>query len=250
MEDRGGEADVEVSAMADGAVAIRTRAPYAAEAVFGDTAEAANGLAGILAGAFVCGDPDSVCLHAGAARIGDRLVLVMGDSHAGKSSVSLHLSLRGAALFGDDRIAVRTAMGAPPAATCLGILPKARLPLPDDAGADYARFVAAHTAHGTGDAAYLGADIPGAARFGDRAPIGAIVLLQRRPGARPTLDPVPAAEMVRTLIADAYAPHLPAERLVEICSRIATGVEPCRLSFHNSGDAAQVLIDRFSGETP
>ncbi|MBT6119140.1 MAG: PqqD family peptide modification chaperone, partial [Rhodospirillaceae bacterium] len=84
--------------------------------------DAANALAGALVEGFVRQDEALVCLHAAAVRLGPALVLFVGDSEAGKSSLSLHLAAAGHRFFGDDRI-VLDLSAEPVAGLCLGLAP-------------------------------------------------------------------------------------------------------------------------------
>jgi hypothetical protein len=61
--------------------------PGPASETFPDAFGAANGLAGALVAGLVGRDPDLVCAHAGTAEVAGRLVAVLGDSFAGKSSL-------------------------------------------------------------------------------------------------------------------------------------------------------------------
>ncbi len=55
----------------------------------------ANTLVGALIAAYVAQDDGLVSIHAGAVRIGDGLVLVLGDNGAGKSTFATALASRG-----------------------------------------------------------------------------------------------------------------------------------------------------------
>lgn len=99
--------------------------------------EAANALAGMLIDGMLAHGQAAFCLHAAAAEIGDRAVLFVGASEAGKSTMALRLAARGCRHLADDRIVlVRDA--APYRVATLGLAAKARKPLPP--GEDLARL--------------------------------------------------------------------------------------------------------------
>jgi hypothetical protein len=120
-------------------------------------------------------------------RLGPALVLFIGDSESGKSSLSLHLAAAGHRFFGDDRILLDLSVE-PVASLCLGLAPKVRLPLPPEVGAVFTRFVAARTRREMAGQAYLSL-AEGSAGFGEGSPVGALVLADRRDGAETSLAP-------------------------------------------------------------
>lgn len=203
--------------------------------------DAANALAGALVEGLVRQGAGFVCLHAAAVRLGPGLVLFVGDSESGKSSLSLHLAAAGHRFFGDDRIVLDLAAD-PVAGQCLGLAPKARLPLPPEAGAAFADFVAANTVREMAGQAYLRL-ARGSATFGEACPVGALILADRREGAATVLEPAGRGELMRALIGQSYAPHIPAERLVARFALLGTAVAAWRLTFHDSRAAAAALAE-------
>jgi hypothetical protein len=237
------KSDIAVRAGSGGEISIV--GPGDAVEAYGNAFDAANGLAGALVSALVARDAGLVCAHAGAAKVRGGLVVVLGASFAGKSSVALHLAAAGHRLFGDDRLAIRTADAR---GLCLGLMPKVRLPLPDDAGARFREFVAAYTELESGGAAYLKPWSAETARFGDEAAIGALVLLERGSGAKTALVRATRPEIVRALVENVHAPHLRAQDLLERLAALAAAVPAYRLRFRSSRLAAQRLAALSGGE--
>lgn len=140
----------------------------------------------------------------GPAHGDGRATLFAGASHAGKSSVALHLAplcrqrpdLR---LIGDDRLIVEP-MDTPPCASSSGLARKVRIPIPDDFSVEAARFAEAERVGTLADAAVLrfGPDIE--CRAGTGAPIERIVLLTRAPSGRKRLAPAEATAAILPLI--------------------------------------------------
>ena len=131
--------DVRVLEHPDGTFQVISVGPGGSNFKFDNPYDAANGLAGGLISVFVSRDPQMVCLHAGAARVGDGLVVVIGDPFAGKSIVALHLAVLGNTFFGDEQVCVT--FENPSRGMCLGLMPKVPLPLPEDCGDAFREFV-------------------------------------------------------------------------------------------------------------
>ena len=231
--------DVRVSESADGIFRVTSRGPGGADFRFDNLYDAANGVAGALISVFVARRADTICLHAGAALIGESLAIVIGDSFAGKSSVALHLAVLGNRFFGDDQIALT--LGGDPRGICLGLMPKVRTPLPEDCGDAFREFVEGYTAMEGDGSVYLKLWDGEAGTFGDSAPVRALVLLDRRPGADTEIAPVSRSELMKTLVSRAFAPHIDARDLLNGLAAVADGVALYRLRFSSSREAAALL---------
>ncbi len=247
----GGDArpDIDVMKRAGGRLAIRVSGPGGNEIDCADEFEAANALAGGLIACFVAATPNRFCLHAGAARTGAGLAIVLGGSGAGKSSVSLQMAAAGYRLFGDDRLAVEAAGDESGGARgiSLGLMPRLRLPLPADCGARFAEFVDGYTEIRDHEVAYLKLWEGEAAGFGETAPLAALVILERREDGPVLLEPEGRASMVKALLGNSFAPHISAARLVE---RLRTMVGACacyRVTFASSREAAEAIAAALGG---
>ncbi len=236
--------DITVERRADGMIRLTARGPGIEETEFTDPMDAANGLAGALVATLITSDAGLVCLHCGAVEIGGALCVILGDSLAGKTSLAIHLAAGGNRLFGDDRLAV-TPTGTE--GMCLGLAPKVRLPLPDDAGPRFLEFVADHAEVSTSATAYLKLWQDQGASFGERLPLGAVIVLDRRHTPAPELAPLTPAEVTRALIDHCFAPHIPAGALVAALAGIARVVPGYHLRFAQSRAAAALLAAALAG---
>lgn len=242
--DPGGRAaDVCVSELADGGFRVASSGPGGADFTFDNPYDAANGLAGALISVYVARRPDAICLHAAAAMVGEGLVILLGGSFAGKSSVALHLAVLGNRFFGDDQISVT--LGVPATGLCLGLTPKVRMPLPDDSGEPFREFVEEYTAMEGDGLVYLKLWEREAATFGETAPVRALVFLERGDVGAAELLPASRSEVVKSMVGNAFAPHLDSSRLVAGLTRLAGGVALHRLRFSSSHDAAALLSRVF-----
>ena len=151
---------------------------------------------------FVHGDESLGNLHAGAVEFDGRLVVFPATNRAGKSTLVAALSAEGRRVFADDLLPVDLA-GLEAVAS--GCLPRLRLPLPDSATPKLVAHVDRHAILSDGYYAYLPPPDPAAAvPHGTRAPIGAVVLLDRRDEAVPAvIEPVePDEGLLRILLQD------------------------------------------------
>lgn len=241
--DPGRTPDVQVIENPDGTFQVSSTGPGGADFTFDNPYDAANGLAGGLISVFVSRDPQMVCLHAGAARVGDGLVVVIGDSFAGKSSVALHLAVLGNRFFGDDQIAVT--LENPSQGMCLGLMPKVRLPLPEDCGDAFREFVDGYSSMQGDDMAYLKLWEGEAGTFGETAPVRALVFLDRGEAGDSELRPASHPELVKAMVRTAFAPHIPSPDLLAGLTRLADAAEAYHLRFSSSRDAAALLSREF-----
>jgi hypothetical protein len=231
-----GALDIAIEAVEGGYL---RRTAWGADIRLDHARDAANALAGALIEGFTRQEDGLVCLHAGSVRLGRALVLFTGDSESGKSSLALHLAAAGHRFFGDDRILLDLS-AEPVTGLCLGLTPKLRLPLPPEAGDGFSRFVASRTLREMAGQAYLALEEESAG-FGEECPVGALVLADRREGAETSLAPAGRGELMRALIAQSYAPHIPAERLIARFALMGTALSAWRLTFHDSRAAAAAL---------
>lgn len=234
-------ADIDIIRQAGGRFLIVRRGAGADEQFFDDEFNAANGLSGALVAAYIARQSDKVCFHASSARVGPGLVVLLGDTLAGKSSVALHLASAGYRLFGDDRLAVSLGDGGAPIAQCLGLTPKIRLPLPDDCGQRFAEYIDAFTEIRDDSAVYLKLWEGEAAVFLEQAPVSAFVILERKESGPGSLLPASRPEIAKTLLSTCFSPHIETVSLVPAMTRLASAAAGHRLTFSNSREAAAML---------
>ena len=164
---------IEVSAYEQEKNGYDISAPWLSRALHEPTAASALCSLSVEIVAAFCEEHDMLCLHAAAAEIQGNTVLLLGDNHAGKSTLIVSLMADGCISYGDDLIGM-TAQGQ---IFSFGIAPRLRLPLPpSETLHDFVRQNG-----GIGDERYLyvNADTPFSAPFGHTAKPTRIVLLQR-----------------------------------------------------------------------
>lgn len=189
-------------------------------------------------------------LHAGAAAIDGRLVLLPGPSLAGKSTLALQLMARGHLLGGDDRLLVGPLdrPDLPVEGMTLGLNPRMRLPVDARAGAAFGQFIAARLQRAPWVPPSLGFVFPQAAEmaaFGWRRPLAAIVMPLRGDGGGVRLEPASPADIMKLLLEQIHAPHLPAIDLVAAARRLAQTLPGFTLHYDDSA-AAAAAIERLA----
>jgi hypothetical protein len=233
-----------------GAWRVHQMSPVEATTDFVAADDAALGLIGALIAAYLAQERGRVCLHAAATRASQGLVLLLGSTNAGKSTLAAHLIERGLVSFGDDRVLLRFDPKQGDFALGLGISHKLRLPLPEDGSPGFAAFVRARVHSGDDSAVRLRLKPGEAVRFGTEARIQALVLIERKPGARATLEPAPSGQLVRELVRQSFAPQLAGERLLEVAIGLAGRSAGYRLVYGRSVDAAALIEQHFGAAAP
>ena len=222
----------------------RIDSPWLEEPAEDDTeVGAACCLAIDLVQAYVEHDPSLLCLHCAAVAIDGRLVVFPNTVRAGKSTLVARLASKGHRIYADDLLPIV----AEDKGLALGLAPRLRRPLPSNIGTELYAFIDAHG--GPQDNRYLYLSLTAAmlAPYGSTAPMGAFVLLDRRPSVRAQLVPVARGIGLRQLIAQNFAQGGASISSVE---RLAALVErlPCATLVYSDLDEASALLqDRFSG---
>jgi len=205
-----------------------------------DAWEAAHWVLAGAIGAEAEARPGSCVLDGGALLTLDGASVFAGASHAGKSSVALHLAAAGIVLLGDDRLILSatdaTVIG-------VGLARKIRTPLPADF-AVAARDLAARARVGhAGGADILGWDPAIDRPAGTSGPIARIVLLRRDPSiaaARPL--GLGAAEAVAALLPLCGRHAGDAADLLDAVAGLVARVPVIRLEAPNAAAAADWLL--------
>jgi hypothetical protein len=193
--------------------------------------------------AYVNDDQRLLCLHGAAAEFTGRLVVFPNRYRAGKSVLSACLAAAAVRLFADDVLPIG---GPDDQGMAPGIVPRLRLPLPDNLALSTRHFIEAR--EGPRGKKYLYLDLSEAelASHGTRAPIGGFVLLEREAGAAPDFEPVDPGEMLRQVIWQNFAREAPAPEILERLERIVRRARCLRLRYERADEAATALRETFS----
>ena len=238
----GADPIITVRRIADG---FRIGSPWLEQIAEDDTAVGATCCMLVdLIRAYVEGDPSLLCFHCAAVEIDGRLAMFPNTVRAGKSTLVARLAAEGLRIFADDALPV--GLGTRAEGIALGIAPRLRLPLPRRTSADFRAFIESHA--GPSDRRYRYLSLPPTllAGYGSTAPLGAVVLLQRKPSGRAHLAPTRRGQGLQHLIAQNFAPGgtsiAAVDRLHALVARL-----PCfTLSYSDVDEAAVLLRERLS----
>lgn len=207
---------------------------------------AAGAVSGALTSLYAAQAEDLLLLHAAATAAPEGLLIFLGDSMAGKSTLALQLACLGQRIFADDRLAIRQRDGERAECLSLGVAPKARLPLPPASGDELAAFVETHSiARNPGMAhLYLPPEIK--APLGETAPAHALIVLDRRATeVAPEIAPLSASQILRDTLPKCLPSELSPARLLARASALVRALPGYRLSFSDSRAAASLIQSRF-----
>jgi hypothetical protein len=186
-------------------------------------------------------NPRYLCLHAAAVRIGKSLVCFPSVQKAGKSTLCMQLVARRHLLYCDDVLPIEPR----DKGVAMGIAPLLRKPLPVGLGSRLARFVKARMGPSDRRWTYVKLKHGEIAPLGQTALVRALVLLhrERRAGAR--LEPVSTSEMLREILLQNFAKHVPPVETLDRLLQIAERAACYRLRYRRVADAARLLERTF-----
>lgn len=191
-----------------------------------------------LAEALVEENPHRLCFHGGAALFGERLVIFPGRSRAGKSTMIARLAAGGHTVFGDDILPLDEKGDG----VAMGVAPRLRLPLPASASLAFRDFVSTHEGAADHRYHYLALQDGGLARRGDTAPLGAIVLLDRRPSGPAKIHAAPERLALKLLARQSVQSAEDARPLLDEMRAIVRRL-PCLVLFYSDLEDAVALLD-------
>lgn len=191
---------------------------------------------------YIANDPDLLCLHCAAAEFAGRLVVFPSHYKAGKSLLSVSLAAAGVRLFADDVLPIG---GNGNRGVAPGILPRLRLPLPDNSGAALRDYVGRRGDLRNRRFLYVDVGGRGLAPLGEQAPIGGFVLLRRQAGVNASLEPVAKSEMLKRVILRNFGHDLGSFELVERLHDVVGAARCCRLLYDHPGQAVDLLKRAF-----
>lgn len=194
-----------------------------------------------LVDAYISAAPHLGSLHTAAAEFNGRLVLFPATHRIGKSTLMVRLAASGRRIFADDLLPIDMATGE---AVATGCLPRLRLPLPSSAAPDLARFVKRNAALADGRYCYVNPVSPVA--HGDRARIGAIVLLERRDNGPAELSKAPVEDTLLQLLLQDTRRSFDATEMLSRYHDLVAGAQCYRMVFSDLDEAVACLDQAFA----
>lgn len=200
-----------------------------------------------LAWATIDANPDWLCLHCAACKIGGGLVLFPNKRRVGKSTLATVMGMKGVPIFTDDFLAITINDEEELAGIASGTAARMRMPWPNTLtpqmkGKLERSMIASSKA-------YSYHTNPGAlpVRRGRKSPIRSLVLLNRDDAREKAyLEPIAKEKVLTAIIIQNFARARNAERILAILHFLASNIETYQLSFSSAEDAADAMIDFFS----
>ena len=192
--------------------------------------------------AYIAENEHLLCLHCAAARFDDGLVIFPSTYRAGKSMLTAHLAAAGTHLFTDDVLPIESTTSH---AWAPGILPRLRLPLPDDISPGFRQFVDRHYGFHSDRYLYLDLDEAALAPLGETAPIRGVVLLDREENASIDMSPVGTDEVLKRAILRNFAHNLSGLETLDRLHAIVDEAKCFSLRYDAGEDAVAALLGAF-----
>jgi hypothetical protein len=211
-------------------------------AIFRNPVDAACDLVVDLIHAYVTDHKGLLCLHCAAVEFSQGLVVFPNTYRAGKSTLSLKLVACGERLFTDDVLPISNQGNV---GLALGILPRLRLPLPDEITPDFVNFVTKRAGPQNQRYLYVKLGLNEQAVLGTGAPIRGITILQREKNAAPQLLEIEKSIVVKDIILRNFARQNPGLEIVDRLYSIVDNAECYSLRYDNLGQAVELLEDAF-----
>ncbi len=211
-------------------------------AVFKNPVDAVCDLIVDLIHAFVADNHGLLCLHCAAVELNRGLVIFPSTYRAGKSTLSVKLVAAGARLFTDDVLPIsdRGDCG-----LALGILPRLRLPLPQEIAPDFRDFVINRAGPQNVRYLYVKLGLSEQAVLGTAAPVRGVMILRRVKNARPRLSEVKKSTVVKDMILRNFARRNPGLEIVDRLYSIVENAQCYRLEYDDLDQATNLLQEVF-----
>lgn len=191
--------------------------------------------------------PERLFLHGGGVAFSGRLVIFPSRSHAGKSTLVTRLAASGHRVFGDDILPISVD---DQAGIAVGMPPRIRLPLPAAATDAFRRFVDASITSADHRYAFVQPPEGAHAWRGEKCPLGAIVLLDRREAGRAELGRAMEGDILRTLVSQNMALGTQSAELLTRLHALMERLPSLVLRYRDLEDAAELLERVFAAWPP
>ena len=202
-----------------------------------------------LAWARLRGDTSLLCLHGAAVEFAGRLVVFPSTRRAGKSTLTVALAAADKRVFTDDFLPLKITEGELLHGVSSGISPRLRLPLPEQIGPVAEKYIGRRSSISNSQYRFVAPISDELASFGDTAPIGSLVFLERSDGATAALEPMKHADALTALIKQNFSRAMNAGGILKMLDFISSSAPAYRLIYDEAEPAIAVLNAHFSSWT-
>lgn len=190
-------------------------------------------------------DTRLLCLHGAAIEFAGRLVILPSTRGAGKSTLAVALAAAGKKLFTDDFLPLSIAADGQLRGVSSGISPRLRLPVPDQMGQKAQQLIANRSFISNKQYKYVALIFEELAKFGETAPIGSIVFLERSDNAEPKIESVSGSDALNALIKQNFSRAMNSAGILKLLAFIADSTPAYRLKYDYTDDAVELLEKQF-----
>jgi hypothetical protein len=188
-------------------------------------------------------NPAHFCVHMAAVEFGGRAVLFPAVQRAGKSTLALHCVQSGYRLLGDDVVAID---GDTSEAIALGLLPRMRLPLHPSFQPGFVDFIGRHAGLSDKRWRYVSLIDGQIAPYGERFPIGGVVILDRRKGIKASISQAPGSVALKALIDRNFGVLDNPGRIFDCFRKLIHAADCHVLTYSDPEEAVTLLAQTFN----
>ena len=210
--------------------------------IFKDPLDAVCDLTVDLIHAYIAEHENLLCLHCAAVQIGGNLTVFPTTYRGGKSTLTTKLASLGVKIFSDDVLPVNKL---DLRGLALGILPRLRIPIPNNSSTAFHKFVDCHNGPGNHRYQYVALDEDHLAKAGSIAKINRFILLERQDEGRAELEEIDKALVLKSVILRNFARENPAIDILDALHRIVDNSDCYSLRFANTDEAGELLLAEF-----
>ena len=190
-------------------------------------------------------DTSLLCLHGAAIEFAGRLVIFPSTRRAGKSTLTVALTAAGKKVFTDDFLPLKATDDGLLSGISSGISPRLRLPFPDQIGPVALDYIQNRSMIQNRQYRFVSPRTGELAKFGDTAPIGSLVFLERTEGATAKIEPVTESDALKALIKQNFSRAMNAAGILGMLGFITTSAPAYRLIYDDAEQAVALLEARF-----
>lgn len=220
--------------------------PFMDKAItFSDPANTLCALIVELAWARLRENPQHLCLHGAAIEFAGRLLIFPSTRRAGKSTLTVALAAAGKKIFTDDFLPLEISTDGLVQGISSGISPRLRRPVPRQIGSKAVAYIGARNMIANRQYQFVSPRSSELAAFGDTAPIGGMIFLEREDGATASIERVSHADALTKLIKQNFSRAMNAAGILKMLEFITRSAPAYRLKYDETEPAIALLEGHF-----